>query len=132
MKCAKCGNEFDLGIFCPECGFKNKQEKQSDPESLNEGKQQSIVSNNEAGQNLDEKTVDVQADEKKGKGLAIVSLICGIISILTIGTLIIPEVLGIVFALVSKKGREMQGIAKAGFICSVVSIIILIAVVVLL
>lgn len=132
MKCAKCGNEFTVGVFCPECGFKNEQIKQTIPESLNQENQQPTVSNEEKSSNFDGKNVDVQDVQKKGKGLAVVSLICGIISILTIGVLIVPEVLGIVFALVSKKGGEMQGTAKAGFICSIVSIVILIAIVVLL
>lgn len=132
MKCAKCGNEFTVGVFCPECGFKNEQTNQIIQESLKQESRQPQVSNEEKSTNVDEKSVDIQDIPNKGKGLEVASLICGIISILTIGLLIIPEVLGIVFAMVSKKSGEMQGTAKAGFICSIVSIVLLIAVVVLL
>lgn len=31
MKCRKCGTEFLEGIFCPECGFKNIDEKIAEP-----------------------------------------------------------------------------------------------------
>ena len=31
MKCRKCGTEFSEGIFCPECGFKNINEKTPEP-----------------------------------------------------------------------------------------------------
>lgn len=39
MKCRKCGTEFSEGIFCPECGFKNIDEKISEPAGDGEEKQ---------------------------------------------------------------------------------------------
>lgn len=36
MKCKKCGNEFDEGIFCPECGTKNEDKPQMSEEDIKE------------------------------------------------------------------------------------------------
>lgn len=133
MKCSNCGNEFDVGIFCPKCGFKNEQQEvndngnQENTETVfqsNTNKELYITNNVTSTENTN--------NSNAGKGLAIVSLIMGILSILTIGAFIIPEILGIVFAFVSKKGGEMRGIAKAGLICSIVSIVLLVLVVIFL
>lgn len=61
--------------------------------------------------------------ENEGKAMAIVSLIFGIISVCTLGILFIPEILGIVFAFQAKKKDAMGGVAKAGLICSCVSLV---------
>lgn len=139
MKCAKCGNEFSVGIFCPECGFKN--ELQEVVENVNQEKFEANKNNEtDAMTNMGINTSNQNngtvskypTNSKEGKGLAIASLIMGILSILTIGAFIIPEILGIVFALVSRKGGEMRGIAKAGLVCSIVSIVLLLVVVIFL
>lgn len=62
--------------------------------------------------------------ENEGQVMAIVSLICGIISVCTFGFFIIPEILGIIFAFQGKQKGVMRGLAKAGLICSCVSIVI--------
>ena len=118
MKCKNCGNECSVGLFCPECGFKNEEESAvQEPDT-------SGVSN------IDNKTSNVnETPNQKGKGLAMASLIMGIISILTIGAFVIPEILGIIFALVSKKDSEMSGLAKAGMICSIISIIVFVLII---
>ena len=63
-------NEFDIGIFCPNCGFKNEEEQVTQEPDV-----QKTVS--VATGNIDEKkaNVDVQNQSGKGKGLAIASLV---------------------------------------------------------
>jgi len=66
-----------------------------------------------------------KAIENEGKTMSILSLICGITAIVSLGCWFIPEILGIVFACLGKKQGKMRGMAKAGLICSIVSIAIL-------
>lgn len=66
--------------------------------------------------------------ENEGKAMAVASLIFGIISLCTFGCWFIPEILGIIFAFMGKKQGVMRGQAKAGLICSCISIIIVIGI----
>ena len=63
--------------------------------------------------------------------MAVASLICGIVSVCTFGSLIVPEVLGIIFAFQGQKQGVMRGMAKAGLICSCASIVLMIVFIVL-
>ena len=69
--------------------------------------------------------------ENEGKAMAGASLICGIVSVCTFGSLIVPEVLGIIFAFQGQKQGVMRGMAKAGLICSCASIVLMIVFIVL-
>ena len=146
MKCKNCGNEFTEGIFCPECGTKidvsndsKNVEVTKDEEKVKElenqkSKEEVIVAEQpkrKQEEALQEKKIEEQVrieNEKEkqnaGKPMAIASLIFGIISICSLGAFIIPEILGIVFAFISKKGDKMKGTAKAGLICSIIGITI--------
>ena len=70
-----------------------------------------------------------QAEEpKKHSGLSIASLVLGIVGLVSCGTLMIPEVLAIVFGLVGIKDKKhKRGMAIAGTILGVVSIVAFIA-----
>lgn len=67
--------------------------------------------------------------ENEGKAMSILSLIFGIVSIVTMGCFFIPEILGIVFAFLGKKQGKMLGMSKAGLVCSIISIVIVVAVI---
>lgn len=69
--------------------------------------------------------------ENEGKAMAVASLVFGIISLCTFGCWFFPEILGIVFALMGKKQGVMRGQAKAGLICSCISIVIVIVIFIL-
>lgn len=62
-------------------------------------------------------------------GFAIASLVLGIVSLLCCCccNCLIPvtATLSIIFAIVSKKGKPMNGMALAGMICSIVSLVLL-------
>lgn len=64
--------------------------------------------------------------ENEGRVMAVLSLAFGIISLCTFGVFIIPEIVGIVFAFKGKKQGIMRGMAKAGLVCSCISIVILV------
>ena len=70
-----------------------------------------------------------QAEEpKKHSGLSIASLVLGIVGLVSCGTLMVPEVLAIVFGLVGIKDKKHKtGMAIAGTILGVVSIVAFIA-----
>lgn len=119
MKCKNCGIEFKEGIICPECGNRIEENISiSVPEQINNA-------------NLEKGTAEKYQAEKKieneGKTMAVLSLICGLFSLVTMGILFIPEILGIIFACFGKKQGKMRGQAKAGLICSLISLVIIIA-----
>lgn len=67
------------------------------------------------------------SQDGSGEGFAIASLVLGIISILTcccclLGLLL--GILGLIFALVSKKGKTWDGMIIAGLICSIVGMVL--------
>lgn len=68
---------------------------------------------------------------KEGKVMAMLSLIFGIFSLCTLGCWFLPEILGIIFAFQGKKQGVMRGQAKAGLICSCLSIVMLIGIFIL-
>ncbi len=67
----------------------------------------------------------------ESKVLGIASLICGILSILTLGSCFMPEILAIVCGELSvdSEGRKTKT-GKAGIICGVISCVLLVIVVV--
>ena len=131
--CPKCGIEIE-GIFCPECGVKIDNADVIVGVSGNDF-QETLRQSNESAQGPIKKkeSVDYQPpyqnvvrpvvfqEKSNTNGFAIASLVLGIISI-PFGVLIIPSILGIVFAVISKKGNLMCGIAKAGLVCSVIGL----------
>lgn len=72
-------------------------------------------------------------EKTKNEGLvmATLSLICGIIALATFGGYFVPQILGIVFAFLGKKQGKMRRTAKVGLICSIVSIIVLVLILML-
>lgn len=74
----------------------------------------------------DEQEKIARAIENEGKVMSVLSLICGIVALVTLGCWFIPEILGIVFACKGKKQGKMRGKAKGGLICSIISIVIVV------
>lgn len=63
-----------------------------------------------------------KVEQGKNSGMAVVALVCGIISICSCGMLFIPGILGIVFAGIAMKDKSRkQTMAKAGLVMSIIS-----------
>ncbi len=68
-----------------------------------------------------------------GKGLAIASMVLGIVSIVLSCTWIgvIAGIVGLVLAIVYNKNNEKCGMSQAGLICSIIGIILFIVIIIL-
>lgn len=118
--CIKCGAELeDDAIFCDECGEKQIIE-QPKVEQIQENQQKKI-------------NISVDVNEKqKHSGFGIASLILGILSIITLGGLFIPEILGIIFGIIGIRDKtKKHGLAIAGLVTSIIGLIILILLVII-
>ena len=73
--------------------------------------------------------------EKKTDVMAIISLVCGILAIIlsccTAYIGLIPGIVGIILAILSKKNNGKSGMATAGLICSIIGIVIAVIITVL-
>ncbi len=65
-----------------------------------------------------------QRIENEGLGMSIASLVMGIIAITFGGFLFIPQILGIIFGVLGKKGRKLRGCSIAGIITSGLAFVI--------
>lgn len=100
--CIKCGAELeDDAIFCDECGTRLASEPRDGADvHLNQG----------GSSNAETK--------KKQSVMGIVSFIMGIIGVLTLGTLYLPEILGI---LGRRDKTKKIGMATAGLVLSLIA-----------
>lgn len=132
MKCKNCGTEFNEGIFCPECGTKNEpmtnentvventitMETQNEEENNNNAVKvnKNLKEEKESQSNIEKK--DGEHSEKKW---GTISVCMGVLSMITLGGWIIPEILGIIFATKAKKDGKMTGMAKIGLALSIIA-----------
>lgn len=68
-----------------------------------------------------------------GKGLAIASMVLGILSIVLSCTWfgLIAGIVGLILAIVYNKGNGTCGMSKAGLICSIIGIILFVVIIIL-
>lgn len=96
MICKECGTEFMEGLFCPECGTKCIEEK-NQPENVIV--QQGTETEENGIDQSDKKQPNQRNDEerkiKKINRKAIISLITGAVSWVSILTVVIPFICGI-------------------------------------
>lgn len=104
-----------------EAVAKKREEEQREKERIERERQEQI-------ERIKQEKEEKEKLSKEGKVMAILSLIFGIFSLCTFGCWFIPEILGIVFAFQGKRQGVMRGQAKAGLICSCVSIVIVIGI----
>lgn len=89
------------------------------------------------GQNFENENVVVEttAPEKKADGLAIASLVLGILAIVLVCcntyVAIVAGIVGIVLSVISKKNSGKSGMGTAGMICSIVGIVLAILMIIL-
>lgn len=111
--CVKCGAELeDHAAFCDDCGA---QQVTSNPPPIPEqGYQPSMHTSS-------------PENTAKHSGFGITALVLGIISFLTIGILIIPEILGIIFGIIGLLDKPKKtSLAIAGLVLSIFSILLFI------
>lgn len=132
--CSNCGAEIPEGVkFCPECGEPVKMQAGTRDSYHNQGmpergsqrneyrRTDSYNSRNYSGGN--------NSYEEQGHGLAIGSLVCGIIGVVCwffgYGSFlsIILGIVGLVLAGNSKKDGNTEGTRTAGFILSLIALI---------
>lgn len=139
MKCKNCGVEFPEGIFCPECGTKHEEQKDelngifcdNDIPVAEHGniviEDIKVVQKQEAIPSTkgEEKYVDnTKVSKTKNSVWGIISFVFGIISIITLGAFVIPQIVGIICGIVAlaQKGYK-KGLAIAGLVMSVIVMI---------
>lgn len=97
MICPICGaNNEDNVMFCAKCGAKMKNDDQA----------------------------SAAVQEEKGKGMAIASLITGILGLTLCSGWGIPNILAIIFAIVAKKKGSKSGMATAGLILGIIGVVL--------
>ena len=121
--CKKCGNEFESGKFCPECGTPVALEQ---PETI-----QPEVTFIQPVQQYVPQPVEVK---KPGKGKGVASMILGILSFISscglVGCIlaIISFFLGISAKKAAKKAGTKNGFATTGIVFSILSWVVPIAI----
>ena len=150
MICGKCGMSFKDSLSkCPYCDEPNPEYKISDTnednmsaeettdeqtsesntnektdENIHEEIQQSVITDNAVKSDNEPKSSQTQAPSN---GIAIASMVCGIIALPLIFTSIggiIMGIVAIVLATYAKRQNGQSGFAVAGLVCGIIALII--------
>lgn len=132
--CSNCGAEIPEGVrFCPECGEPVKMQAGTRDDYHSQKMPERQPQRNHYGRtdayHSRSYTNDDDRYEERGHGLAIGSLVCGIIGVVCwffgYGSFlsIILGIVGLVLAGNSKKDGNTEGTRTAGFILSLIALI---------
>ncbi len=128
MFCQKCGNSNEDGVkYCVNCGAELEQISVGQTE-LSENETQSIPEPIVYSQPQYQPTIMVEADTQQpaGKGFSIASLVLGIIGITCCGFGIIPQILALIFGIVSRNKGCKNGMSVTGIILGILGIVMVI------
>lgn len=98
---------------------------------------QGVYQDNQGGNYQTQYQTQYQKPSQEKNTMATIALVMGILSLLSscclrIGLIFVFGILGIIFALISKKGDRMEDQARAGLIMSVIGIILAVLILVLI
>lgn len=104
MFCRNCGTQMADGTtFCPNCGTSQVAQAPVQPQQPAYGY-----------------TPVPQADPQPAKGLAVASLVMGIVSLIVFAVIAGP--LGIIFGGLAKSKGNRSGMATAGIVCGIIGV----------
>lgn len=123
--CSNCGAELeDNAAFCDKCGMQLIQ--QSEPNVLSTPPESSNI-------NVQSMGTLKQSKDLKNSGLGIASMICGIISLCTLGFYIMPEILGLVLGIIAVREKNTKHtFAIVGIVMSAIAFAITFAIIIIL
>lgn len=119
MRCERCGMDF-AGTFCPRCGGAGidiKRCRICGTEYLGNFCAK-------CGANANAGYMYMQEPKEQVDAMGIVSMVLGIIGLISCGVFIIPSIAAIIFGAVDKKRGQLTGMATAGLICGIIGLVI--------
>lgn len=122
MVCKNCGTyNDDAAKFCASCGA-DLSLQNADDQAYTPANQAPICDTpaQEPNYNYAVSGQNQTAEPEAGKGLAIASMVCGIVSLLCFA--LITGTLGIVFGAIAKSKGCKSGMATAGIICGIIGV----------
>lgn len=126
--CINCGTALeDNAIFCDECGT-----RQPDTQSAQQPFQQPVYGQVISG-NQQVKPAERMDGTLRNSGVGIASFVLGLVSIFTLGNLIIPEIIGIICSIIALcQKNTKKGLPIAGLVMCVISLFLLVFVTLIL
>lgn len=121
MYCPYCGTQSASDTkFCPNCGASLAEENTQNTQNSYE---QPVYSQPESNPNsYADYQPAYQTDNSNGKGFAIASLVCGILSLFCFAFIL--GTLGIIFGCVARSKGYKGAMSIAGIICGAIGIIL--------
>lgn len=122
-QCIHCGAALEENaVFCDECGTKQVDLAPSQQPSLPQPNNGQTIPNNLPPQPINQPPTVI-----KNSALGIAAFVLGIIAVCTLGCLMIPEILGFIFAIIALAEKNTKkNLAIAGLVMCILSIFLLI------
>lgn len=119
-RCPNCGVELeDNALFCDECGT---QLTQSAALPTSQAAELSNI-------NLQSTSTLSPTDDMKNSGLGIAAMVCGIISLCTLGIFFLPEIIGLVLGIIAMGNKSKKhNFAVVGIVTSAIAFVLVIVI----
>ena len=128
--CINCGMKLEENaVFCDECGTKQPDSQSAQQTSLPVQPQTTHQPNygQAVSNNLQSQPINETSNIIKNSGIGIAAFVLGIIAVCTFGCLIIPDILGLIFAIIALAEKNTKKtLAIVGLIMCIISFFLLI------